>query len=45
MRECLKERIKELETNSKNKHIKELYKGIFEFKEAHRRIMRRVKCD
>jgi hypothetical protein len=45
MRECLKERIKELETKSKNKNIKELYKGIFEFNEAHRRIKRKVKCD
>jgi prefoldin subunit 5 len=33
-REYLKDRINELETNSKNKNIRELYRGINEFKRA-----------
>jgi hypothetical protein len=45
MRECLKERIKKLETNSKNMNIKELCKGILEFKKAQERIMRTVRGD
>jgi hypothetical protein len=32
MREYLKENINELETNSKNKNMRDLYRGINEFK-------------
>jgi hypothetical protein len=31
-RECLKDKINELESNSKNKNIRDLYRGVNEFK-------------
>jgi hypothetical protein len=31
-RECLKDKINELLTNSKNKNVRDLYRGIHEFK-------------
>jgi hypothetical protein len=34
-REYLKDRINELATNSKNKNIRDLYRGINEFKKGH----------
>jgi hypothetical protein len=34
MRECLKDKIVELATNSKNKNIRDQYRGINEFKRA-----------
>jgi hypothetical protein len=34
-REYLKDKIKELATNSKNKNIRELYRGINEFKRGY----------
>jgi hypothetical protein len=34
-REYLKEKINELESNSKNKHIRDLYRGINEFKKGY----------
>jgi hypothetical protein len=36
IREYLKEKINELETNSKNKNIRDLCRGINEFKKAYR---------
>jgi hypothetical protein len=35
MREYLKGKINELETNSKNKNIRDLYRGINEFKRGY----------
>jgi hypothetical protein len=34
-REYLKDKINELATNSKNKHIRDLYRGINEFKRGY----------
>jgi hypothetical protein len=34
-RECLRDKINELESNSKNKNIRDLYRGISEFKEGY----------
>jgi hypothetical protein len=34
-REYVKDRIKELESNSKNKNIRDLYRGINEFKKGY----------
>jgi hypothetical protein len=34
-REYLKEKIKDLQSNSKNKNIRDLYRGINEFKEGY----------
>jgi hypothetical protein len=34
-REYLKDKIKELESNSKNKNIRDLYRGINEFKNGY----------
>jgi hypothetical protein len=34
-RECLKGKIKEVETNNKNKNIRDLYRGINEFKKGY----------
>jgi predicted NACHT family NTPase len=42
-RKYLKDRINELETNSKNKNIRDLYRGINEFKEGYQRRTNLVK--
>jgi hypothetical protein len=34
-RECLKDKINELATNSKNKNIRDMYRGINEFKRCY----------
>jgi hypothetical protein len=34
-RECLKDKINELESNSKNKNIRDVYRGINEFKKGY----------
>jgi hypothetical protein len=44
-REYLKDKINELATNSKNKNIKALYRGINEFKRGYQpRRMRMMNC-
>ncbi|KAJ4437553.1 hypothetical protein ANN_17698 [Periplaneta americana] len=40
----LKEKLNEVETNSKNKNIRDLYKGIKEFKNGYQSRMRMVTC-
>jgi hypothetical protein len=47
-REYLKEKINELESNSKNRHIIDLYRGINEFKKgfkARTNLLKDEKCD
>jgi hypothetical protein len=42
-REYLKGRINELETNNKNKNIRDLYRGINEFKKGYQRRINIIK--
>jgi predicted transcriptional regulator len=42
-KEFLKEKIYELETNSKNKNIRDLHRGIKEFKKGYQPIINTVK--
>jgi hypothetical protein len=42
-REYLKDKINELESNSKNKNIRELYRGIHEFKKGYQPTANLVK--
>jgi hypothetical protein len=44
-RECLKGKINELETNNKNKNIRDLYRGINEFKKGYRPRINIIKDD
>jgi hypothetical protein len=42
-RKCLEDKISELETNTKNKNIKDLYGSINELKEGYKPITKLVK--
>jgi hypothetical protein len=42
-REYLKDKINELESNGKNKNIRDLYRGIYEFKKVYQPITNLVK--
>jgi hypothetical protein len=43
MKEYMKTKITELQTNSKNKNIRELYRGISDFKKGYQPIINTVK--
>jgi hypothetical protein len=43
-RECLKDKINELESDRKNKNIRDLYRGINEFKKGYQPRTILVKC-
>jgi len=42
-REYLKDKINEIETNNKNKNIRDLYRGINEFKEGYQPVINIIK--
>jgi hypothetical protein len=44
-RECLKNKINELETKSTNKNIRDLYRGINVFKKGYQPITNMVKAE